>query len=278
MFFGPPVANFLDAPSSLVLLFSDLQRPPTCCSHAHDASPEFKLHNVLSTSGQHCVDLKFSMGPKLYRVTIFFAPHVPNFLAAPSSLVLIFSDLQRAPTCCSHAQDASPEFRLHSVLSTSGQHCVDLKFSMGPKLYRVTIFFAPHVPNFLAAPSSLVLIFSDLQRAPTCCSHAQDASPEFRLHSVLSNSGQHCVDLSPMENYSFRWDPNFIIKSPSSLVHMLQTFWRNRLLTFSTTHASHVLGLQLETYTSSATPSCILPCGSLSSRLPFPACFRVHLT
>ena len=155
---------------------------------------------------------------------MFFGPPVANFLDAPSSLVLLFSDLQRPPTCCSHAHDASPEFRLFNVLSTSGQHCLDLKFSMGPKvLNRVTIFFAAHVPNFLAAPSSLALMFSDLQRPPTCCSHAQDASPEFRLHSVLSNSGQHCVDLSPMENYNFRWGPNFI-ESPSSLVHMLQTF------------------------------------------------------
>ena len=99
MFFGPHVANFLDAPSSLVLLFSDLQRPPTCCSHAQYASSEFRLHKVLSTSGQHCLDLapweiNFSMGPKLYRVTIFFGSHVPNFLEALSSLVLLFSDLQ----------------------------------------------------------------------------------------------------------------------------------------------------------------------------------------
>ena len=152
---------------------------------------------------------------------MFFVPHVANFLDAPSSLVLLFSDLQRPPTCCSHAHDASPEFRLHNVLSTSGQHRVDLKFSMGPKLLnRVTIFFGSHVPNLLAAPSSLVLIFSDLQRAPTCCSHAQDVSPEFRLHSVLSHSGQHCVDLSPVENYNFRWGPNFLIESTSSLAHM----------------------------------------------------------
>ena len=147
-------------------------------------------------------------------------------------MVLLFSDLQRPATCCSHAHDASPEFRLHKVLSTSGQHCLDLKFSMGLKLYNiVTIFFDPHVPNFLAAPSSLVLMFSGFQRTPTCFSHAQDASPEFKFHSVLSNSGQHCVDLSPMENFNFRWGPNFIIKSPSSLFHMLQTFLRNRLLT-----------------------------------------------
>ena len=81
---------------------------------------------------------------------------------------------------------------------------------MGPKLYRVTTFFGSHVPNFLEAPSSLVLLFSDLQRTPACCSHAQDASPEFGLHSVLSASGQHCVDLSPMENYNFWWGPDFV--------------------------------------------------------------------
>ena len=34
---------------------------------------------------------------------------------------------------------------------------------MGPKLYRVTIFFGSHVPNFLEALSSLVLLLSDLQ-------------------------------------------------------------------------------------------------------------------
>jgi len=102
---------------------------------------------------------------------------------------------------------------------------------MGPKLYRVTIFFGPHVPNFLEAPSCLVLMFSDLQQPPTCCSHAPDASLEFELHSALSNSGQRCVDLSPMENYNFRWGPNFI-ESPSSLVHMFQTFYRHHLLCF----------------------------------------------
>ena len=95
------------------------------------------------------------MGPKLYRVTIFFGPHVPNFLEAPSCLVLMFSDLQQPPTCCSHAPDASPEFKLHSVLSNSGQRCVDLSSMENSKLYnRVTIFFGPHVPNFLAKPSS----------------------------------------------------------------------------------------------------------------------------
>ena len=27
---------------------------------------------------------------------------------------------------------------------------------------------------------------------------------------VLFDSGQHCVDLSPMENYNFGWGPNFV--------------------------------------------------------------------
>ena len=97
---------------------------------------------------------------------------------------------------------------------------------MGPKLFnRVNIFFGPHVLNFLEAPCCFVLIFSDFQQPPTCCSHVPDSSPEFKLHSVLSHSGQRCVDLSPMENYNFRWGPNFLLESPSYLVHMFQTFY-----------------------------------------------------
>ena len=132
-------------------------------------------------------------------------------------------------------KDASPkQSPRYPCLFDSGQSCVDLSpienfnfriFSMGPKLYhKVTIFFGPHVPNFLEAPSCLVLMFSDLQQPPTFCSHAPDASPELGLHGGLSNSGRHCVDFGPMENYIFRCGPNFIIKSPSSLLHMFQTF------------------------------------------------------
>ena len=40
-----------------------------------------------------------------------------------------------------------------------------------------------------------------------------------RLDRVLSDSVQHCVDLSPIKNYNFGWTPNFI-ESPSSLVPM----------------------------------------------------------
>ena len=41
--------------------------------------------------------------------------------------------------------------------------------------------------------------------------------------SFSFDSGQSCVDLSPIENNNFRWGPNFIELS-SSLVLMFQTF------------------------------------------------------
>ena len=132
------------------------------------------------------------MGPKLYyRITMFFGPHVASFLDAPSALVLLFSDLQRPPTCCSHAHDASPELRLHNVLSTSGQHCLDLSpmenynFRWGP--------------NFIESPSCLVLMFPLAATAYVLFACA-DASPEFKLRSVLSTSNQHCIVLSPMDH------------------------------------------------------------------------------
>ena len=46
-----------------------------------------------------------------------------------------------------------------------------------------------------------------------------------RLDRVLSDSGQHCVDLSPIENCDFGWGPNFI-ESPSSLVQMFYDLQR----------------------------------------------------
>ena len=143
------------------------------------------------------------MGPKLDRVPSFF--------------VLLFYDLKRKITCCCDGtlrQQVCPQnIRLHRVLSASGQ----------PDLSPMKNYNFGWGPNFLKPPSSLVPMFYDFQQKLTCCSHAQDASPD-GLHSVLSNSGQHCVDFSPMENDNFRWGPNFIIESPSSLVHMFQTF------------------------------------------------------
>ena len=167
----------------------------------------------------------------------------PNFLKTPSSSHF---DVLRPPqkrTCCPDTKMPHQNSLLDILLFDSGQSCVDLSpienynfriFSMGPKLYRVTIFFGSHVPNFLEAPSCSVLMFSDLQGRLHVFSHAQDASRQFKLHSVLSTSNQHCIDLSPMdmENYSFRWGPNFLIESPSSLVHMFQTFYRHHLLCF----------------------------------------------
>jgi len=32
-----------------------------------------------------------------------------------------------------------------------------------------------------------------------------------RLDRILSDSGQHCVNLSPIKNYDFGWGPNFLI-------------------------------------------------------------------
>jgi hypothetical protein len=40
-----------------------------------------------------------------------------------------------------------------------------------------------------------------------------------RLDRVLSDSVQHCIDLSPIDNCDFGWTPNFI-ESRSSLVQM----------------------------------------------------------
>jgi len=42
-----------------------------------------------------------------------------------------------------------------------------------------------------------------------------------RLDRVLSHSGQHCVDLSPIKNYNFGWGPSFVAYQ-SSLVHTFQ--------------------------------------------------------
>ena len=63
----------------------------------------------------------------------------------------------------------------------------------------------------------------DLQRNIACCS---DGTPlrerphqNFGLNKIPSASGQHCVNLSPIKNYNFGWNPSFI-KSPFSLVQM----------------------------------------------------------
>ena len=88
---------------------------------------------------------------------------------------------------------------LDRVLSDSVQHCVDLSpiknynFGWGP--------------NFVESPSSLVRMLYDLQRNIACCS---DGTPlremphqNFGLDKIPSDSGQHCVNLSPIKNYNF---------------------------------------------------------------------------
>ena len=102
---------------------------------------------------------------------------------------------------------------------------------MGSKFYKITIFFGPHIPNFLETPFSLLLLFSELQQPPTCCSHAPDASSKFKFHCFFSTSNYYCVDLSPIQKYNFRWGPNFI-ELPFSLVPIFQIFQRYNFLCF----------------------------------------------
>ena len=62
--------------------------------------------------------------------------------------------------------------------------------------------------------SSFILMFYDLQRKITSCWDGtlpqKVRHQNTRLDRVLSHSGQHCVDLSPIKNYNFGWGPNFI--------------------------------------------------------------------
>ena len=98
------------------------------------------------------------------------------------------------------------DIRLDIVLSDSGQDCVDLSpmenynFGWGP--------------NFTESPFSFVLMFYDLQWKITSCWHGtlpqKVRHQNIKLDRVLSHSGQHCVDLSPIKNYNFGCGPNFV--------------------------------------------------------------------
>ena len=106
--------------------------------------------------------------------------------------------------------------RLDRVLSDSGQHCVDLS--------PIKNYNFGWSPNFVESPSSLVQMFLRLAtegrlnvvRMELLCKMPHQ---NIRLDRVLSDSGQHCVDLSPIKDYNFGWGPNFV-ESPSSLVQM----------------------------------------------------------
>ena len=137
-------------------------------------SIEFFLTQVNTVSIWAPWKLKFWLGPKLYRVTIFFSSEVVRL----ATETYIFFELWR--------QMPHQNISLDKVLSDSGQDCVDLSpienynFGWGPNFIEspsslVQMFYDP---NFIESPSSLVLMFSDLQRKLTCCSHAQDASPQ----------------------------------------------------------------------------------------------------
>ena len=66
-------------------------------------------------------------------------------------------------------------------------------------------------PKIIESPSSLVQMNLFRQMPPQ----------NIGLHTFFfCDSGQHCVDLSTIKNYNFRWGPNFV-ESPSSLVYML---------------------------------------------------------
>ena len=67
---------------------------------------------------------------------------------------------------------------------------------MGPKLSTVTLFFHSDVLRL----STEVYMLSEYK----------DASQNSRLDILLFDSGQSCVDLSPIENYNFRWGPVFL--------------------------------------------------------------------
>ena len=171
-------------------------------SHQH-----IRLAILLSGSGHDCVDLSpiencnFGWGS--------------NLTESPSFFVLTLYDLKRKITCCCDGtlrQQVRPQnIRLHRVLSASGQHDLspmkNYNFGWGP--------------NFLKTPSSLVPMFHDFQRKLTCCPDTKMPHQNSRLDILFFDSGQSCVDLSPIENYFFRWGPNFI-ESPSSF--MFQTF------------------------------------------------------
>ena len=102
-----------------------------------------------------------------------------------------------------HEQHPPSSFYFRSTNLSPMKNCT---FIWGPNFLIDTIFF--HV---------------DVLRPPDTTMPRQNS---------LLDSDQSCVDLSPMENYNFRWGPNFIIQSPSSLVHMFQTFYRHHLLCF----------------------------------------------
>ena len=84
---------------------------------------------------------------------------------------------------------------------------------MGPKLCRVTIIILHLLwfkfRCFTACNGRLHVVRMEL----LCKMPHQN----IRLGGSLCDSGQHCVDLSPIKNYDFGWGPSFV-ELPFSLV------------------------------------------------------------
>ena len=109
---------------------------------------------------------------------------------------------------------------LDRVLSDSGQHCVDLSPIKHYNLDGAQTLYSHHFlwfRCFTTCNGRLHVIRMELWRKM----HHRN----IRLDRVLSDSGQHCVDLSPIKNYNFGWGPNFL-EAPFSLVQMFRDLQR----------------------------------------------------
>ena len=137
-----------------------------------------------------------------------------NFIESPSSLVQdVVATCTGGCTCCSPCRTLAARCarnkNIRLVKIEFWTAIKNLQFWMGPKLYRVTFFFGSRC--FTTCNGRLHAVRMELLR--------KMPRKNIRLDRVLSDSGQHCVDLSPIKNYKFGWGPNFI-ESPSSLVQI----------------------------------------------------------
>ena len=147
------------------------------------------------------------MGPKLYRVTIFFGSDVLRLVA--EDYMLWWNSCARCltRTWCS----IQSSFWLRSTL-----------FGLSP----IKNYNFGWGPNFIELPSSLVQVFYKIcnGRLHVFRMELLRKMPHQNsgLARVLSDSGQYCVDLSPVKRYNFGWGPTFVAYQ-SSLVETFQT-------------------------------------------------------
>ena len=164
------------------------------------------------------------MGPKLGRVPSFFVLLCTTW---NGRLLLVFT-MALFGNKSVHRTLGSIEFFLLQSNKSVHRTLDSIEFSLlqsgEPDLSPMKNYNVRWGPNFQKSPSSSIPMFYNFQRKLTCCLDTRMRHQNRRLDILLSSSGQHCVDLSPMENFIFRWGPNCIIESPSSVVHMFQTF------------------------------------------------------